>query len=408
MGKINFIVQASSIAWYGDIDPCMSLVDGKPVVFWTIKNIIDNFPDSEIVVAAPEFDRGGELDSICLEFNDKCKILYAFDSNPLKRMIVAFKKFFQSSQNYFVRINGQNMFFLPKDIRKMYDIAERYRLDCIKYPDDYPAQLSVDIYNIEALEKLDKILKDDSPYVIHPKYYMFKDNSFRTMIFSEFSIISDDFLLKAREVSRQIFNTSRAKVTSKRVDIADQLTLHYKLAREYIKPDDTVLDIACGEGYGVAYLAEKAKFVFGGDISIDVIERCNKKYKNMRNTEFRVEDITNLSFDDNSLDVVTSFETLEHVNPEKSLKEIYRVLKEDGRLILSTPQNRFGHIPIHASHNREYSLEELQEIVSKYFLIVKTVGIKQGCITDEINIRGSNTFMILMKRRFPGREITEN
>jgi SAM-dependent methyltransferase len=52
----------------------------------------------------------------------------------------------------------------------------------------------------------------------------------------------------------------------------------------------------------------------------------------------RVDDITKSAFPDNSFDVVTIMEVLEHVtNPHAAANEIKRVLKPGGRLILSTP-----------------------------------------------------------------------
>ena len=42
MNKINFIVQASSRSWSGGKDLCMNLVDGFPVIYWTLKKITEN------------------------------------------------------------------------------------------------------------------------------------------------------------------------------------------------------------------------------------------------------------------------------------------------------------------------------------------------------------------------------
>lgn len=110
-----------------------------------------------------------------------------------------------------------------------------------------------------------------------------------------------------------------------------------------------------------------------------------------------IEDVTNMSFKDNTFDVVTSFETMEHINPELYLKEIRRVLKPGGKLILSTPQNSLGYILINSQHNHEYSLEEITDITSEYFKILEIKVIKQGCIIHENDQRGTNTFIVLKK-----------
>lgn len=55
---------------------------------------------------------------------------------------------------------------------------------------------------------------------------------------------------------------------------------------------------------------------------------------------FRVGSAENIPFPDKSFDVVTLLEVIEHVkNPESALKEIHRVLKDDGLLVMSTPDN---------------------------------------------------------------------
>src|SRR5690349_4921310 len=95
----------------------------------------------------------------------------------------------------------------------------------------------------------------------------------------------------------------------------------YALAMEYVQ-DKTVLDIACGEGYGSNLLAQKAKSVVGVDIDKFIVSEAKNKYRK-----------SNLSFlegsaplDDQSIDVVVSFETLEHTsNHEQFLSEIKRV-----------------------------------------------------------------------------------
>lgn len=393
--KINFIVQASSRSWSGDKDLCMNLVDGFPVIYWTLKKITENFPESNVVVAAPRFDENGELSSIVKKFSDKVKILYDYDDNPLLRMIVAHDRFLFG--DYFVRINGLNMFFISRDIEKLFIATTKDSLDCCKFPDDYPAQLTADVYNVNALREASKMIDKTSPYIVHPKYYMFKSNKFNTAFFNDMDRITDEYLSNCRNIAKQIYLEPRNEVSDQKIEVGDQHSFHYRLATKYIKENDKLLDIACGNGHGLLYLSDYAKHVNGADISSEVILRAKEKCKKTDNILLHVEDVTNMTFKDNSFDVVTSFETIEHVNSELYLKEIRRVLRLGGGFILSTPQNCFGHIPINVGHNHEYSLEEIEKITSKYFRIKEIIGIKQGCIIHENDCRGSNTFMILTK-----------
>ncbi len=68
----------------------------------------------------------------------------------------------------------------------------------------------------------------------------------------------------------------------------------------------------------------------GVDIDTDTIKKASRKYVK-DNLTFLVGTTSNIPVEDNSIDVVTSFETIEHYTEhEKILEEIKRVLKEDG------------------------------------------------------------------------------
>ena len=99
-----------------------------------------------------------------------------------------------------------------------------------------------------------------------------------------------------------------------------------------------VLDLASGEGFGAAILAQSASEVVGIDIDPHTIEHSSRNY-GAANIDFRVGDGHDLSaFDDGSFGAVVAFEMIEHVaDQERVLTEIARVLGPDGLLIMSTP-----------------------------------------------------------------------
>ncbi|MCW8348137.1 class I SAM-dependent methyltransferase [Vibrio sp. ZSDZ65] len=148
----------------------------------------------------------------------------------------------------------------------------------------------------------------------------------------------------------------------------------YIMASNFIK-GKKVLDVACGTGYGSNMLSRTADSVVGGDISRDNINYCNEIY-DAENLTFQVEDIENLSFLDNSFDVVTCFETIEHVDEEtqkRALSEIKRVLKPKGVLLITTPNVDSKH---YAGVDNEFHIKELDklefsDILSKNFKNVR-------------------------------------
>ncbi|MBT2117223.1 glycosyltransferase [Dyella sp. LX-66] len=120
----------------------------------------------------------------------------------------------------------------------------------------------------------------------------------------------------------------------------------------------TVLDIACGEGYGSAMLAEAAASVIGIDISDEAVAHAAQAYAGIANLSYRQGDAAVIPLPDASVDLVVSFETIEHHDRhQEMIDEIRRVLRPGGTLVLSSP-NR----PIYsdqAGHHNEFHVKEL-------------------------------------------------
>lgn len=113
----------------------------------------------------------------------------------------------------------------------------------------------------------------------------------------------------------------------------------YLSVRELVR-GKVVLDAACGEGYGSNLMAGVARQVTGLDIDAETVERAQATYAGQTNLRFLQGSIAGIPLEDDSVDAVVSFETIEHV-PEllqfQFLGEIGRVLKQDGILVMSTP-----------------------------------------------------------------------
>jgi ubiquinone/menaquinone biosynthesis C-methylase UbiE len=143
----------------------------------------------------------------------------------------------------------------------------------------------------------------------------------------------------------------------------------YAIAMQLVKGKQ-VMDIACGEGYGSNLLAQQAAQVTGVDISGDAVEAAKKKYKRP-NLNFLEGSAAKIPAADNSLDVVVSFETIEHHDQhEEMLSEIKRVLRKDGLLIISTPDkaNYTDKRNFQNEHHvKELYQDEFRQLITKYF-----------------------------------------
>lgn len=135
----------------------------------------------------------------------------------------------------------------------------------------------------------------------------------------------------------------------------------------------TALDIASGEGYGTYALSKSATSVIGVDIDEPSVERAREKY----GLDYRVGTANKIPVVDASVDCVVSFETLEHLEDALAfLREVHRVLKPGGRLLLSTPNRHVYHAGVSANeyHVREYSLPEVCTLLGPGFSIAQAYG----------------------------------
>jgi len=121
-----------------------------------------------------------------------------------------------------------------------------------------------------------------------------------------------------------------------------------------------VLDAACGSGYGSNALASVAEQVYGIDVDPAAVDYATQNY-GRSNTSFRNASVTEIPFEDASIDVVVSFETLEHIPADAQLAfmgEIKRVLRPNGTLVMSTPDRL---ITDERGTENEFHVHELTE-----------------------------------------------
>lgn len=101
------------------------------------------------------------------------------------------------------------------------------------------------------------------------------------------------------------------------------------------KRNDQILDVGCGEGYPISYIAKHSARIVGLDIST---ERLKYAKKNVKDVDFVCASSERLPFKPQIFDKVTCLELLEHLNdPRKTIAEIEFVLNKGGILIVSVP-----------------------------------------------------------------------
>ena len=143
--------------------------------------------------------------------------------------------------------------------------------------------------------------------------------------------------------------------------------LAYHRAAEMIGGD--VLEIGTGAGYGVELLAPKCeRFI---TVDKDIPEGMQQHEQ----AEFYRMEVPPLEFENNSFDCVVSFQVIEHVKDDISLvREIARVLRPEGRLILTTPNAPMS-LTRNPWHVREYNADELTNLLACDFSKVEAYGV---------------------------------
>lgn len=124
--------------------------------------------------------------------------------------------------------------------------------------------------------------------------------------------------------------------TEKRIE-QDHLA-RYSFAKKFVS-NKSVLDIACGVGYGSGILGPDYAAYHGVDISPENIQYARKTYLNDK-TDFREGNVLNYR-GEKAYDVIVCFETIEHVSGYKqALNTLNENLVSGGLLIISSPNRK--------------------------------------------------------------------
>jgi SAM-dependent methyltransferase len=141
----------------------------------------------------------------------------------------------------------------------------------------------------------------------------------------------------------------------------------YQFAGAFVK-GKRVLDLACGAGIGTSYLLRAgARSCTGVDVSQEAVNFASEHYPGPR---FLLGDGLNIPLGDESVDVVVSFETMEHVSDQsRFLAECYRVLIPGGVFVGSTPHDPVLRWidPGNPFHLHEFSVQKMAELLSAKF-----------------------------------------
>ena len=145
----------------------------------------------------------------------------------------------------------------------------------------------------------------------------------------------------------------------------------YKEAAKLIS--GTVLEVGSGEGYGIMELAPKADHYIAVDKYNTEMSDELKSENNITFIQMEVPPLKEIQ--DNSIDFVVTFQVIEHIGDDKMfLREIHRVLKPGGKVILTTP-NSVMSLTRNPWHTREYNPKEMEDVLKSSFESYELKGV---------------------------------
>ena len=186
-----------------------------------------------------------------------------------------------------------------------------------------------------------------------------------------------------------------------------------KLLSKLVKPNNSILDVACGVGHYYISLKKKIKNnfeYFGIDIKSDYIHEAKKIFKQEKFVNFKKGSIFKIPFDAGKFDVVIFINTLENLSSiEKPISELLRVSKkyilirtlvdERSFYIKEVRDNNFfsNGEPKNFSFLNIYSRKYLEKIIHKHYpnckiKFRKDVDFKSSAIRSSLKYDGKKSF----------------
>ena len=144
----------------------------------------------------------------------------------------------------------------------------------------------------------------------------------------------------------------------------------YNAASNSIKGN--VLEVGCGEGYGISLLAPKADSHMAVDKFATNVDAYSTAFSHVK---FRQMSVPPLQFPDNTFDYIVTFQVIEHIEEdEQMVAEMARVLKPGGKMIMTTPNIKMS-LTRNPWHVREYTVEQLETLLQRHFSVVDMQGV---------------------------------
>lgn len=348
------------------------------------------------VIAVPDVEENRQLAEHAKKWG--VDIFYGDTNNLLLRLQSVIEHY---DAHYIVRPNIDWFYMNPELIENMLCQLEENSLDYVKLPYDMDTRFGADVFSKSYIEKLITYTDANPETLSKYGFYIYCASE-------ELDIFNTEFIktIPERPASEfdPIYEAMKIKWKSDGTDYSDRPIASYKKAANYIDPGDTVLDCACGTGFGTKILSNEAKAAIGVDIEKRLIDACNDRFGDDDKISYILGDIFKLDLN-MQFDKIITLHTMEHLESDDLfLQRLSSLLKSTGQLILEVPlftKSIFKGVttPLNPTHIREYNAYQLIDLCKKYFDINQIFGFNRGIYVERNRAR--NAMMIIMSHKKP-------
>jgi spore coat polysaccharide biosynthesis protein SpsF (cytidylyltransferase family) len=375
------LIQAHHRGWGGARDFSLARVNGRYAVEEVIARLKSMPAISDVIIAVPDDAGNAIFRDIATDHGVACH--FGSRENVLERCTGALDALGADAA---VHVMGQHCFIDIGLLADMLAFLKSSGASFVSLPDAFTPYFAGKIYTRALLNEVKAaiVAQTDDQAMNLARFVAFiehRRDRFGARIHENTPQYEREFLLKVREAAKEIFADDRMHVDAGAAStVSNALFESYEFAGAQFGADDSVLDIACGDGYGCRILAPRVGQVLGVDINRPLIA-ANLENNQVENIAYDVGDCFALSLPDGAVTGATAMELIEHLPVDKVddfIGEVRRVIRPGGRFICSTPQNSHGDIPLVPWHVKEYSVAELRAILDRHFSSVKILSSKSG------------------------------
>jgi len=375
------LVQAHHRGWGGARDFSLARVSGNYAVEEVIARLKSMPEISDVIIAVPDDPGNAIFRNIAAAHGVACH--FGSRENVLERCSAALDAV---KADIVVHVMGQHCFIDTALLSDMLAFLDGSGAKFVSLPDAFTPYFAGKVYTRTLLAEVAAAILAQAHdqamnFARYPAFIEHNRERFGALVYERVPQYDRDYLLKVREIAKEIFADDRMHVDAGAAStVSNGLFESYDFARSQFGAADRVLDIACGDGYGCRIMAPQVGQVLGVDINRPLIA-ANQQNNLVENISYDVGDCLALELADGAVTGATAMELIEHLPVDKLdsfVSEVRRVVRPGGSFICSTPQNSHGDIPIVPWHVKEYSVAELRAILERHFLSVKILSSKSG------------------------------